>query len=421
MTDYAEKTVCIVDGGLFVEWSAHLSKSFGKVYYFSEWVSPFPLSNDLLIGSGIPGVTRIDSIWPVLDEIDLFVFPDVGHGSLQVYLEKIGKRVWGCRLCEELELYRITSKEHQEKLGIPIGPWSVVTGLDNLRQFLRTHDDVYVKVSTVRGDFETFKSDTYKNIEPRLDELEWKLGAKKKITEFIVEDEIAPAVEIGYDGYSIDGRFAQTAMLGLEAKDEGLVGQVMPYTSLPPQAIDMNARLGPTFAANRYRGFWSSEIRITGDGVGYSIDPCCRCGSPPNELMQLMVSNWPDIIWEGAAGNLVEPNYIAPWGAELLMHCAWADKNWVAIDFPAGLREQVKFRNLTIIDGKYYVVPQSVGLPEIGAVVACGASMQQAIRNVLEVAQQVEGYDIEFRIACLDNIEVDFRRLTALYQRQRVA
>jgi hypothetical protein len=211
------------------------------------------------------------------------------------------------------------------------------------------------------------------------------------------------------------------ALLGLEAKDDGLLAQVMPYTSLPEQAIDMNARLSPTFAACNYRGFFSSEIRITPDGTGYSIDPCCRMGSPPGELMQLIVANWPDVLWEGSQGNLIEPEFKAPWGAELMMHSPFADRSWVAIDFPPDLRDNVKFRNLTVIDGKYYVAPHATGVAEIGAVVATGQTMQEAIDNVRDVAEQVEGYDVDFNAACLDDIEDDFARLTALNAQRRVA
>jgi hypothetical protein len=421
LTDYRDKTVCCVDCGLFVEFARIIAPAFKRVLYFTEWVSPFPVSNDLIIGCGIPGITRIDSIWPHIDDIDLFVFNDVYHGPLQVYLDKIGKRVWGCRSCEELEIFRVASKEHQQALGIPIGPYTVVHGLADLRTFLKAHDDVWIKISKSRGDMETWHSPSYKVSEPRLDELEWRLGAKKKIMEFVVEQDISPAIEVGYDGYSIDGCFPKTAMLGLEAKDDGLLGQVMPYANLPPQAIDLNARLASTFAACRYRGSWSSEIRITGDGIGYSIDPCCRQGSPPGELMQLIISNWPDIIWEGAEGNLIEPEFTAPWGAELMMHSPFADKNWVAIDFPPDLRDHVKFRNLTVIDGKYYVAPHATGVAEIGAVVATGASMAEAIDNVRDIAEEVEGYDVEFNAACLDDIEDDFARLTALNNQRKVA
>src|SRR5882724_7828370 len=112
MTAYTSKTVCVVDNGLFVELALTLTPHFKRVYYFSPWSqSGYPRSNALLIGHGVPNVTRIESIWEVLDEVDLFVFPDVYFGSLQLHLAALGKRVWGGRMGEEIELARDASKQ----------------------------------------------------------------------------------------------------------------------------------------------------------------------------------------------------------------------------------------------------------------------------------------------------------------------
>lgn len=395
--------------------AATLSPYFGKTLYFSEWVGAFPHSNTLLIGEGVPGITRVNSFWNIIDDIDLFVFPDVYHGPLQVFLaNRLGKRVWGSRMGEDLELFRDASKKHLAKLGIPIGPYKVVRGLDSLRDYLKSNNNQYVKISRTRGDMETFHARNYKNIEPKLDELEHKLGAKKKIMEFIVEAAINPAVELGYDGFTIDGQFANNSMWGIECKDEGLIAQATTYDKLPRQAIETNEKLASTFKALQYRGFFSSELRITPDGTGYMIDPCTRAGSPPSELYQMMVTNWADIIWYGAEGILVEPKFAAQYGAELLLLSSWADKNWQAIDFPPSIRPHVKFRNLTIIEGRYYVVPQHVGLPEIGAVVALGSSIDQAIANVRRLSDQVKGYYVNVNDGCMDTIKEDFAKALAL-------
>lgn len=411
MSDYKNKIVCIVDQGLFVELAVTLSKSFKKTFYYSPWEAPFPKSNALLVGEGIPGVTRIRSIWNHIDEIDLFVFPDVYMGPLQVYLSSIGKRVWGSRMGEELELCRPESKELFKTLNIAVGPYKVITGLDDLRDYLKKHDKQYVKVSGTRGDFETFRAENYELIEPRLDELEHNLGAMKKIIKFIVEDAIDEAVEIGYDGYCIDGQFPKTAMRGIEVKDKGFIMKSGPYSGVAPQARGFNEKLKNKFKDYQYRGFWSSEIRVTKDGTGYATDPCCRAGSPPCELYQIMVDNWAEIMWEGAEGNLVEPKLWGKWGAELLLISEWAVHNWQAIKFPPKYRENVKLRNLTIIDGKYYVVPQIGGCAEIGAVVAVGNSKESAVAECKKIAEQVEGYYLETIPDSLDQADEQIAKL----------
>jgi hypothetical protein len=411
MTDYKSKTVLVYDNGLFIEFARTLAKDFGKVLYYVPWQSGFPKSNIMLIGQGVPGIKRVDSFWNILDEIDVFCFPDVYEGPLQVHLQGLGKRVWGGRMGEDLELCRVDSKEHLKSIGIDIGPYKVITGLAALRDYLKNHDDQYVKISRTRGDMETFHAENYDLIEPKLDELEYMLGAKKKIMEFVVEEAINDAVEIGYDGYCIDGKFPKNAMAGIEVKDKGLVMKTLPYASLPEEVRGVNDKLAPTFREFGYRGFFSSEIRITRDLTPYVIDPCARMGSPPGELFQLMVRNWADIVWEGSMGTVVEPIFDAKWGAELLLLSSWADKNWQPVEFPKSIRDNVKLRNLTIIEGKYYVVPQSVGLPEIGAVVATGDSMQGAIDEVRRLADKVTGHYLEVVPDSLDEAKDQFEKL----------
>jgi len=88
--DFSKKCVMIIDNGLFVELAVTLSKTFGKVYYHTPWVNAFPQSNTRLVGTGIPNVTRINDYWEVKDEVDLWVFPDIYCGGLQLELESQG-------------------------------------------------------------------------------------------------------------------------------------------------------------------------------------------------------------------------------------------------------------------------------------------------------------------------------------------
>lgn len=410
---YKNRVCCVVDNGLFIEIAITLAKDFGRVLYYMPWESGYPKSNALLVGQGVPGIERIDSPWPYFDEIDLWVFPDVYFGSLQVYLEKQGKRVWGARMGEELELFRADSKKHQKSLGIDVGPWKLVKGIDALREHLQNHDDQWVKISRTRGDMETFHAQNYDLAKPKLDELEHNLGAKAGIMEFVVEEAINDAIEAGYDGYTIDGKFPKNCMFGVEIKDRGFVMKTTQYEGLPDQLRGLNDKLVPTFRAYGYRGFWSTELRITKDGKAYSIDPCARAGSPPSELYMLMVENWADIIWHGAAGEMVEPMFCAKWGAELLLLSDWGDTHWQPLQFPRSIREHVKLRYLTYIDKVPYVVPQASAHPEIGAVVATGDTMEAAIKGVKRLADQVKGFYVETRPDALDEAQEQFDKLRA--------
>jgi hypothetical protein len=411
LQDYSTKSVCVYDNGLFVELAVLLSKYFGQVYYFTPWESSFPKSNDIMPGTGIEGVTRVNEFWDIIDDVDLFVFPDIYSSSVQLYLDKLGKRVWGSRRGDSLELYRKETKEYLEMIGLPVSPYAVVQGLDELREYLKEHDNQWIKISFTRGDMETFYSKNYKFIEPKLDELEHTLGLKKKIIEFIVEDAIEDAVELGYDGYTVDGQFPSKAILGIEIKDKGYVGVFTPYAQLPEAAQHVNSYLSDALRVYKYRNFFSTEIRLTEDDTPYLIDPCMRMGSPPGELYQYMITNWPDILWFGAEGKVIDPISRGKYGAEILLHSDWADKNWLAVQFPPEMRENVKFRQLAIVDDEYYIVPQVVGLPEIGAVVAVAETLEDAIEQAKEYARKVEGYFIDIYPDAMDDAIEEVKKL----------
>jgi len=392
-----------------VDFAIACAKDFGKTNYFSPWVSSFPLSNSLLPGDGFDNVTRLKWLFDEIKQSDLLVFPDVYFGDVQVFLQDMGKRVWGGRRGEFLELYRQSSKEIMSAHGLPVAPFEVVTGLDSLRSFLKSNPRTWVKISLTRGDMETWFSESYDLSETYIDGLEFRLGAKSKIMRFICEESIPkdpdqPCIETGYDGYSIDGQFPKNGFFGFEIKDKGYIIKCLPYDDLPPQVRQVNDALSPWLKQKQYRGFFSTEIRITSDNKPYCIDPCCRCGSPPNEIYQELVSNWSEILWSGADGTLVEPKFTHSFGVEVLIHSPRASKEWVPIRFPEEIRPYVKLRNHTRIHNLDYFVPQPPSeLPEIGAVLGVGDSLDQAIQHLKDNAAQIKAYDLDIQLDSIDD------------------
>jgi hypothetical protein len=163
---------------------------------------------------------------------------------------------------------------------------------------------------------------------------------------------------------------------------------------------------------NKYRGCWSTEVRVTPDGKGYLIDGTARCGSPPSELMQIMCNNLSEVIWEGADGILLEPDFgDNKWGAEVLLQSTWADSNYAHIRFPAEYRDNIKLRHYTIINGDCFVSPQSTGMPEIGAVVAAGKTAKEAIDKTKEIAEKVESHQLEIPVEAMDEALEDLKEV----------
>jgi hypothetical protein len=82
MSDYSTKSVAVCDNGIFSALAETLSASFGKVYYTAPWISAFPSSYQLEVGEGFPNFERVHDIWEIVDDVDLFVFPDLFQGPL---------------------------------------------------------------------------------------------------------------------------------------------------------------------------------------------------------------------------------------------------------------------------------------------------------------------------------------------------
>lgn len=400
--DLKNKTVMVVDNGLFVSFARKLAPSFKKVYYHVPWQCAFPKSNQLLVGTGFDEIERIKFPLDYLDKVDLWVFLDLYQSDLQLFLESKGCRVWGCRKGEEMELFRWDFKQHLKSIGLPVQHCECIVGLDSLRKHLRGVKNKFIKTSIVRGDFESFHHTTYELSEPRLDELEHHLGAAKFHYEFLVEDDIPDAVEVGYDGFTIDGKFPSHAMMAYEVKDVGMIGTVLPYNKLAEPVKVVNEKLVSTLKGYSYRGYLSTEIRYTKDKKSYLIDPCCRLGTPSNELLQELFGSWAQTLWDGANGEVTVPKEVAKFGCLIMLHSEWAVENWLAVRCPKEVEPFLKLRFCCKVDGTLYTIPQSVGLPDIGCVVGTGDTLLSAIQVAVSRAKQVEAFQLHINIESVD-------------------
>ena len=418
--DPSDVVALVVDNGLFVEIAIKLAKTYKKVYYYVPWESAFAKMNLGMIGTGMENIEVVDSIYgPHFDEIDLFCFPDIYMGWEQEHLEKMGKVVWGSRTGECLELKREGMKEIIKALDLPVGKFTHIKGIANLRAFLKENENVYVKIDKFRGTFETFHSSNYKEVEPKIDEIEFNLGAFKHAIEFTVEEALDNCVEVGTDCWVItddagQAHYPEHTISGIEIKDCGFLSIFKQYKDIPEVVTRFNERMKPVFAAYNWRGFMSTEVRIGKDMKPYMVDLCGRAPSPPNELFQEQYANLAECIWAGANGIVVEPKATAKIGCEVMLHSSWADKGWQPISFPPELRDRVKLRNATCIEGVYYAIPQSVGLPEVGAVIGLGDTIEEAIEDATANAEEVTGYYLEAKMGAIDSIREECEKLEKL-------
>lgn len=421
-TDLSTKTFVVFDSGLFPDLAVRLAKDAGRVCYFCPWVTAFSDTDLVDIGSGLPGVERVKYFYDLVNEFDpkddevVFVFPAVGFGDVQEDLKRRGFPTWGCGHAQQLELLRVSAKEAMRNLGLAVNKYEVVTGVDALRDYLKSHEDVYVKVSEYRGITESFRAKNYIEVEARLDVLAAELGPHRKHTQaFIVEKGIPTKIETGGDDWLVKGEFSKLiACTGLEIKDLGyLITSVKP-SELPEPVQEFNQAIEPLLQQYDYTGPFHSEIRVGEDGKNYPIDLTARGGSPPLETMLSWINNFSKVIWEAAHGRRLEMEFTAKYGFQIGIYSEQAPEMNVAVTFPSAIADRVRLYNHMIdSDGVNWVISTEAKLHQLGSVVGLGDTIQDAVVDGLDNADMVSADKLEVKTDMVGKLVEELRAAKA--------
>lgn len=402
----------VVDtSGNYISLAERLAKEYKTVYYTNpSWVASYPNPNLTHIGLGIEAITVVENPFDVYDEVDFWVFSDTYYGAFQEFLKAQGEITWGSGAAEELELDRGLIKDEMKALGLPVGKWDMVVGMTALREYLQKNENKWVKVNKWRGLIETFFSENYDLVKPELDDIEYNKGIDAELIEFICEEPIN-GVEMGYDGFTVDGKYPDAWLSGVEWKDKAYIGQWKNYADLPPALTDFNTKFAPSFKEYRYRGFFSLENRIVGK-KSYMSDFTARMPCPPGAIYLEMIKNLGALMWAGANGEIIPAENIAQFGIELLIESPWAINHTCAVYFPKEAEQFVKLKKYRIKDGVYQIVPIAYGTSDIGSIVGLGDTLEQAKKAVLHIAEVIKGTEICIRVDALDNAEEALKSVT---------
>ena len=395
--------ILIVDYGMFTGIAEKMASSgeFDEVLYYCPWKKDFPKLNDYLIGYGLPGVTKVYDFYEAKNKLDkekdTIMFTDIYDADWQEDLRRQGYHVWGTGKAEKLEIERYSTRMKFKELGMPIPETELCKGIDELKECLEKEDDVWVKLSKLRGEQETFHYDKSLPAKQKILKLEKKIGSK--LLEFIVEQPIE-AVEYGYDGYVIDGKFPSLAIWGWEVKDCGYIGRIAKVEDMPEQIQYCNETIAELFSKSR--GDYSNEIRGTMDGTPYLIDPTPRKPSPPSQCLQEAYANWPEIVYKGARGILVDPVPVCKFVAEVMVYSIYAELNDVEISYPKRFKKFVKTRNNCVIDGKEYIIARDVPMNIVCCLVGISnESLEDCFEQINEMADEISVEDKNVRLDSL--------------------
>lgn len=385
MKPLSEATCLCFDHGLFTTLAERLARDgFGRVLYHSPYEEGFSKLNSAILGFGLDGVERVNDIWEVKDEVDVWCFPDIEHGGLQLELESQGRHVWGSRKGDSLELFREKFHKVLERLGLDVPKYRTIQGLTKLREFLKSNDgEWFIKISRWRGSFETQKFRSWKLDEGLIDLWAVKFGPAKDIIPFMVFDPIETELEIGGDTYCIDGQWPDLMLHGDENKDKAYISTVTKRTDMPPQIQDVLEAFGPELKEYRYRNFWSMEVRVK-DDAAYFGDATCRAPMPATPSQLENIKNLPEVIYHGAQGELVQPEYEKQFTCEVIVNMKGDRHAWGVADIPKELSRWLKLPNSCQIDGLRCFPPDEQHGEAIGWMVAMGDSIEEVIATMKE-------------------------------------
>jgi hypothetical protein len=185
---------------------------------------------------------------------------------------------------------------------------------------------------------------------------------------------------------------------------------------MPPTLTDIYDKLSPTLEQYKYRNLFALESMVGKAGL-WLADPCCRFGSPVAELELELITNLPEIMWEGAAGNLIEPIYKARYGCEALIKSQWACNKPMLIEYPDEYSSQIKLSYVAKFGNEKWLLPQhpnnSTGAEEVGAIIAYGATLDDCISEICEIGEQIKGTQLEITTGSMDTLKNDIKDLAS--------
>lgn len=394
------KTLIVVDHGLYTCVAMDMAKYFGKVKYINPRSEPYGHSPQAFIGEGLPGVERIDNLWKHIDKADYIFFPDVYDGYLQKFLRNKGYRVCGSGQSEIMELNKTFFKTMIDKVGLPQSKTYRSEGLDDVWEFLKNKQggDYYIKNSEpFRGDWETIKYLNKYQLEILLDGKRKQLGpVRSKCIELLIEKKINSVCEIGADGFMLDGVMAPFSMCGYEIKDQGYIGKV--FKELPPIVNEINKKLEPIFKKiGGYAGPYSTEIRITENNKAYAIDLTTRCPSPPTGVeLNIYGKSYAQAIIDLSECKMPALKPLKKYGAEIILLSDSHDCSDIHIKFDPSIENNLKLKNAVCRKGQYYcVVNDNDGC--FGTMVGTGNTIKEAINQATSAMEGLEVDGLSWR------------------------
>lgn len=393
-----EDVVCLtLDYGTFICVAEKMAEKVAESWYHSPVESEYRDAKDCVIGDGIPKVRRCDDFMDpdFWNRLDLVIVPDIGFVGAQKFFRSQNIAVWGSMGADQLELYRTQFYDLVKSMGMPVAKYQKIKGLTNLSLYLKDHDDKWVKINRYRQNMETWHHIDWDHSQRMLEHLAMEFGGVKDLITFVVMDPIDTDLEVGYDGWCINGEYPDACFQGYEKKNELYLGSLLDYQDLPEAIRYVNEHMAPVLRKYGYCNDIATEIRIL-DGEPHFIDPTMRLPGQTGEQGLETCTNKAEVIWHGANGEVIKPEFLCQYAAEATMHYTGCDEGWKTVRFPTD-HENFKLVHYCMVDGLCHFPPGAND--EVGVVLGKGDTIEEAIENLHENFEEVKNLPVEIHDA----------------------
>lgn len=390
--EHSQVSACVVDtSGLFLPLARRLAEPGGfkrVLYHTPSWNKGSPELNEAIIGMGFDELEWCDDIWESKADIDLFVFPDLNHSGMQLELRSQGYAVWGAGGAMKLETNREFFLEQLKELGLDVPPHDKVVGITALGEYLKDKEDIFIKLSRWRKTWETKHFRNWQLDGHKLPLWAVKFGGVREYIPFLCFHKIETQLEIGGDTFVVDGQWAQTQLHGIEKKDEAYFAAVTPRDKMPEELTHIMDAFSPYLAQTQARTQWSMEVRVAESGV-YFIDATLRGGLPSTGSQLVAVKNFPELLWHGAHGELLVPEYRYKFTAECAVRIKGDAGSWETLIIPRELKPYLKVCDCCQVDDQIWIPADDEPTEEIGWLVSAGDTPTECAKQMNELADQL--------------------------------
>jgi len=387
--------ILVWDYGLSIEHCLRMVDG-GKnhVVLFTDWPSGAPKFNDYAPGLGFDkeGVEKTLYFADYIPKADLIMFMYSGGGDLCNYLRNtIGTPIFGAGLGERIENHRqMMRKIQSETMGLPVQKTTVIKGVPKLREYLKRHEDVIVKIDIFRGDMETLTVKDYDEVKIPLDKLEFELGGFSEDFDFMVE-EFVDGVETGFNAF-FNGREFATPYMWTFLNEPGTVSFGKYVERLPDVLQKVADAFVPVLSKLNYRGCFCCEVRVTKKKEPYLIDVCGRFSYPESLVFLESITNFPEVIYKTAKG---EPVKLETAGKYYILTCLdspEAKDTWLQVKIDPKYRKYIKLYTAAQKDGKLYSI-KGAGFPAVIAV--HGDNLDKLVKATELISKKVSFYKMD--------------------------